>query len=112
MSRIIFIGAILLWADYFTSALVDDSYCINYHNSPYNIPFTDRFFIRGIVPIPVVNETITHGAVNCTLGDIVLQGKYINLGKYDVRYKVLYIRIKVHRYHSIIFSIVFSSSQQ
>jgi hypothetical protein len=29
-----------------------------------------------------------------------------------VRYIVLCTRIKVHRYHSIIFSIVFSSSQQ
>lgn len=76
MSRIVLIGIILIWTAYFVSALVDDSYCINYHKSKYET------IKNGItVPIPVANETITYGAVNCTLGDIVLQGKYINLGE-------------------------------
>jgi hypothetical protein len=83
MSRIIFLCINLLWTDYFISALVHDSYCINYYNSPYNTPNVDANGQKQTLAIPVVNETITYGAVNCTHGDIVLQGKYINLGKYD-----------------------------
>jgi hypothetical protein len=82
MSRIVLMGIILIWTDFFVSALVHDSYCVNYHNSKYET--TARSPIDGsifTVPIPVANETITYGAVNCTLGDIVLQGKYINLGE-------------------------------
>jgi hypothetical protein len=79
MSRIVLMGLILTWTDYFVSAFVHDSYCINYYNSKYETVSTNPNEMT--VPIPVANETITYGAVNCTLGDIVLQGKYINLGE-------------------------------
>lgn len=79
MSRTIFlIGIISLWTNNFISAVVSDSYCINYLKSPYETIDASG----STVPIPVINETITYGAVNCTHGDIVLQGKYINLGEH------------------------------
>ena len=53
-------------------ALISDSYCIDYYNYA---------FVSGTTVVPYDAVTRRYGAVDCLAGDIVLIGKYINLGK-------------------------------
>jgi hypothetical protein len=54
------------------SGVAQDSYCINYRG---DWKYVNRYTVEGYA-----NVTRTHGTGNCTNGDIVLKGKYIQLG--------------------------------
>lgn len=70
------LGIILLIRIYFAAPSANDSYCIDYTNFTYVSPLT-------VVPYEDVQRR--HGTVDCLNGDIVLAGKYINLGNKDKR---------------------------
>lgn len=87
MSTLIWFFSIMISSNTFVFSSPNDSYCIHYKNFVYTTtPLYDSINpsrpILGIsTVIPYNNVTRTHGSVNCSTGDIVLVGRYINLGK-------------------------------
>lgn len=67
----IIFGIIFLLRIPFAVPSANDSYCIDYTGYTYVSPLT---------VVPYENVQRRHGAVDCLNGDIVLAGKYINLG--------------------------------
>jgi hypothetical protein len=65
-------GTVLAYLVLQVAATANSSYCIDYTNFVYVSTGT-------VVPYDAV--TRRYGAVDCLAGDIVLIGKYINLGK-------------------------------
>jgi hypothetical protein len=65
------LGIIILLRIHFAASSANDSYCIDYTN------FT---FVSPLTVVPYENVQRRYGNVDCLTGDIVLVGKYINLG--------------------------------
>ena len=53
------------------SASANDSYCVNYQS---NVAQTQ------VASVPYNQSTRIYGAGDCLVGDVVLAGKYVNLG--------------------------------
>ena len=65
-------GTLLAYLVFKAAALTNSSYCIDYVN---------YVFVSTTTVVPYEAVTRRYGAVDCLAGDIVLIGKYINLGK-------------------------------
>jgi hypothetical protein len=71
LSEMYLLGIIILLKIRFAAPSANDSYCIDYTN------FT---FVSPLAVVPYENVQRRYGNVDCLKGDIVLVGKYINLG--------------------------------
>ena len=64
-------GTVLSYLVLKAAALANSSYCIDY---------TNYVFVSTMTVVPYDSVTRRHGAVDCLAGDVVLIGRYINLG--------------------------------